>query len=431
MTLNPTFLLTLSGHDRPGITAHITKILHENHFVILDIAQSLLHQWLSLSFKIMTTPSTIEKLRKQSLNFDSIQELDALFRDYCQKEKMQLYIKDISLEIDHNKSSRLSIDLADECYFLSCQGVNRLHSNFLYQLSSLLASENINIHQISHEEKMPWLPNEFPDNSPFGLLEIKLSPPTRNFKWQKIKEKILKIASDFQIDISLIRDDLWRYHKRVIVFDMDSTLIEGEVIDELAKLVNKSHEIEMITKAAMNGEIDFDLSLCQRVAMLKDLPSLQVESLMNNIKLNPGVSEVISVVKKLGFKVGVISGGFTLFTDYLKKKLQLDFTFANSLEIVDGKLTGKILGPIINSQEKARLLDDICEKYHIHIKQIVAVGDGANDIPMLTKAGLGIAYHAKEIVKQNTDQQMNYGHMSAILPFLGISPGQMIKLLNN
>jgi phosphoserine phosphatase len=203
---------------------------------------------------------------------------------------------------------------------------------------------------------------------------------------------------------------------------MDSTLIQIEVIDQMAELLGVGAEVKAITERAMNGEMDFDESLTKRVAKLKGLTTLQMDAILNNMPLHQGVEEFIKTVKNLGYKTALISGGFNYFAGHLKQKLSLDYAFANELEIVDGKLTGKIIGTIINANQKALLLKLIAQQENISLEQVVAIGDGANDLPMLSTAGLGIAFHAKEIVRKNAPQTMGHGPMTSILYFLGI-PG--------
>ncbi len=205
---------------------------------------------------------------------------------------------------------------------------------------------------------------------------------------------------------------------------MDSTLIQAEVIDELAKAHGVGHEISEITERAMNGELDFNESLIARVSKLKGLDASVMEGILSNLPLTPGVEDFLKTIKKLGYKVAVISGGFTFFAEALKEKLGLDYAFANELEIIDGKLTGNVLGTIVNAEQKAILVNLIAQQENISLEQVVAIGDGANDLPMLSRAGLGIAFHAKDIVKKKAQNHMSHGPMTSILYFLGI-PGTL------
>lgn len=203
---------------------------------------------------------------------------------------------------------------------------------------------------------------------------------------------------------------------------MDSTLIQTEVIDELADLCGVGDEVKAVTHRAMNGELDFDESLKLRVSKLKGLETKKMQEILDRLPLTPGVEDFLKTVKNLGYKVALISGGFTFFADALKAKLGLDYSFANELEIVDGKLTGNVKGTIVNANQKALLVKLISQQENISLEQVVAIGDGANDLPMLATAGLGIAFHAKDIVRKQAQQHMSHGPMTSILYFLGI-PG--------
>jgi phosphoserine phosphatase len=201
---------------------------------------------------------------------------------------------------------------------------------------------------------------------------------------------------------------------------MDSTLTVGEVIDELAKLNGQEHAVGAITKRAMNGEIDFNDSLKQRVALLKGLPAAQIEKVKSEMIFSKGVREVIATIKQLGMKTAVVSGGFKPFVEHVKKELGLDYAFGNELEIKDGIVTGIVTGRIIDSQAKAEILETLAQAESIHLQQVVAVGDGSNDLKMLTKAGLGIAFHAKDVVKNHTASHLSFGPMTNLLTFLGL-----------
>ena len=221
--------------------------------------------------------------------------------------------------------------------------------------------------------------------------------------------------------MALLKDNVWRRNKRLIVFDMDSTLIQSEVIVEMAKVHGVGEKVHEITERAMNGELDFDQSLIERVKLLKGLDENKLQGILENINYTSGVQKFIQTVQKLGYKTAIISGGFTYFANSFKDDLGINYMFANELEVSDGKLTGRVKGQIVNAEKKALILEMIAQQENINLAQVVAIGDGANDLPMLAKAGLGIAFHAKEIVKQNAQQNMSHGPMTSILYFLGLS----------
>ena len=212
---------------------------------------------------------------------------------------------------------------------------------------------------------------------------------------------------------------MYRRNRRLICFDMDSTLIQTEVIDELAEKAGVGKKVRAITEAAMRGEIDFNESFIKRVALLKGLDESVMEEIAQNLPIMDGAKRLMTILKKYGFKIAILSGGFTYFGNALKKQFDVDYVYANELEIVNGKLTGKHLGEIVDGKRKAELLRLIAQFEKIELEQVIAVGDGANDLPMLNLAGLGIAFHAKPKVKENAQQAISTIGLDGILYFLG------------
>jgi phosphoserine phosphatase len=239
---------------------------------------------------------------------------------------------------------------------------------------------------------------------------------------EKMKYELMDFSNQYQVDLALIPHDGTRSKMKLIVFDMDSTLIQHEVIDEMAMVHGIGNKVQIITQKAMNGEINFNQALIERVSLLKGLKKESMEKILLHLRPSPGAEKLIQVVKKRGFKTAIISGGFKYFAEHFKTKLHIDYAFANDLEFDGDELTGKLLGPIINAEEKARLLEDLATKENLSLDQVVAVGDGANDLLMLSKAGFGIAFHAKEKVKQEARHRLSFGPMTTLLYFLGI-PG--------
>ena len=237
----------------------------------------------------------------------------------------------------------------------------------------------------------------------------------------KLRGSLLKISNETGIDISFHVDDIYRHARKLVVFDMDSTLIQGEVIDVLAQQAGVGKQVAKITAATMEGNIDFKESLTRRVSMLKGLDANVLPEVARNLELTEGAERVIQTLKKLGYKIGIISGGFDFFGEYLQNKLGMDYVFANVLEIENGKITGNIRGDIIDGPKKAELLKTIATVENISLQQTIAVGDGANDLPMISIAGLGIAFHAKPIVKENTDQSISSVGLDGLLYLMGIS----------
>jgi phosphoserine phosphatase len=301
-------------------------------------------------------------------------------------------------------------EMDGEKFIVTCVSPTKVTASFVADLAQILANFKINIERIDKVS-----PREF------SSMEVYTSIP-KNLETKKLKEHLMQVSTKHRIDVAFLKDNVFRRNKRLIVFDMDSTLIQTEVIDELADLCGVGEEVRKITHRAMNGEIDFDESLRLRVSKLKGLDTARMQDVLEKLPLTPGVEEFIKTIKSLGYKVALISGGFTFFADALKIKLGLDYSFANELEIQDGKLTGHVTGTIVNANQKAILVKLISQQENISLEQVVAIGDGANDLPMLATAGLGIAFHAKDVVKKEAQQHLSHGPMTSILYFLGI-PG--------
>jgi phosphoserine phosphatase len=234
-----------------------------------------------------------------------------------------------------------------------------------------------------------------------------------------MQQSFLELSSKLNFDISFQEESMYRRMRRLICFDMDSTLIQTEVIDELAERAGVGDKVKAITESAMHGDIDFEESFKQRIKLLKGLDASVLKEVAENLPITEGLGRLMKVLQKVGFKTAILSGGFTYFGNYLKDKYGFDYMYANELEIVDGKLTGNYLGDIITGKKKAELLSLIAQVEKIDIRQTVAVGDGANDLPMLGIAGLGIAFHAKPKVKQNAGQSLSSVGIDGILYFLG------------
>lgn len=387
-------LISVYGFDHPGITAKLMECIHSHNASIEDMGQSITHGQLSLSILIHTQK-------------DSTPLLDDL-KEKAKEVDINLYFKEIEDKKD--------VCASGEKYILNCVNYNGIPANFLKDITSVLAQNSINIERIE---------NTNPSN--FSSLEFETIATSETINWEQVKEELITISNTYKTDLALLKDDIWRRHKRLIVLDMDSTLIQNEVIVEMAKVYGVGDKVHEITEKAMNGEFDFDQSLIERVKLLKGMDESKLKEILLNIKLTDGAEKFIKTLKKLGYKIAIISGGFNYFANYFKESLGLDYAFSNELEIKSGKLTGNVKGSIINAEKKAMLLDMIAQAEQIDLQQVVAIGDGANDLHMLAKAGLGIAFHAKDVVKKSAKQHMSHGPMTTILYFLGI-PGREIEL---
>jgi phosphoserine phosphatase len=294
-------------------------------------------------------------------------------------------------------------------YNLCCVSENTLSSNFLADIQSLIVSENIFLEHIQHLTE-PHL----------KAINLSLKFPSE-IAATLIKTKLMDLSNHHQIDMALMSMEERKIQRKLIVFDMDSTLIQHEVIDEMAMVHGIGDKVKMITEKAMNGELNFDEALKERVALLKGLRRDKMEEILSHLKLTRGAEKLIKNLQNEGYKTAIISGGFKFFAESFKQHLNMDYAFANDLEFDGDVLSGRVAGKIINAQEKARLLEVLADKEKISLDQVVAVGDGANDLPMLSKAGFGIAFHAKESVRLKARHQMAYGPMTSILFFLGVA----------
>ena len=391
-------LIKVNGPDKPGITYNLLNVISNGGHSVKDMGQSVTHGLLSLSILL---------------------EIDSSQKDYPVIKDLLFTAKRLGLTLDFEIfDSTSEIPVLDESlpkFILNVVAIDKIPVNFLRDIAKTLSENNVNIHRIDTID---------PEN--FSALEITTSISPK-INWDKLKEKLIAISNIHQVDAAFIRDDVWRRNKRLIVFDMDSTLIQTEVIDEMAVEHGVGDKVKHITERAMNGELDFNQSLLERVKLLEGLDQKKLQIILERLEFTPGAEKFIKTVKSLGYKVAVISGGFSFFANTLKEKLGLDYAFANELDIQNGALTGKVKGTIINAEQKATLVKLISQQEGINLEQVVAIGDGANDLPMLSVAGLGIAYHAKDIVRKQAKNHMSHGPMTTILHFLGVSDKNFIN----
>jgi phosphoserine phosphatase len=382
-------LVKVSGPDRPGITFSLMDILKEGPVEIADMGQSVTQGLLSLSI-LLKVPSSVQS---------------PILKDLLFKAKEMGMNLDFELLDDVRLQNRNR-----QTFIVSCVSNSMIGPSFIGALAKLFATNELNIQRINNHSV----------DGRLGHLEF-IVTSLKKCNTQTIKGQLLELSSQHHTDIAFLEDNVYRRNKRLIVFDMDSTLIQTEVVDELAELCGVGDKVKAVTERAMNGEIEFNQSLRERVSYFEGLEESVLENVAKSLPITSGVEDFLNTVKQLGYKVAIVSGGFTYFANYLKRKLGLDYAFANQLEIIDGKLTGKVIEPIINAEQKAIILEMLAQQEKINLEQVVAIGDGANDLQMLAKAGLGIAFHAKEVVKKSADHTMSHGPMTSILTFLGIS----------
>jgi len=383
-------VITVNGPDAPGIVSSITSILSENAVKIIDIEQIVIRKLILLSMMLDLRESKGGQI--------------SLLKD------LLLEAKRLNVELDFKIASygeHLQHD-NNFMYAVTCLG-EKITAQVVAQISNAIYSENVNIERITQLSQ-----------GELSCIEM-IVKTDKTINVQDMTGKLLSISSDFGVDIAVQKENIFRRSKRLVVMDMDSTLIQVEVIDELAKSAGHGEEVRGITSKAMNGELSFNESLNKRVELLRGLDENVLDEIYHNIPFTPGAKKLVKILKKLGYKTAVISGGFTFFTDRLKNELGLDYAFANELEIKDGKLTGKVLGEIINGESKAEILEDIADKENISLDQVVAIGDGANDLLMLDKAGLGIAFNAHKTVREKADYNISQENLDSIIYLLGIS----------
>ena len=390
-------LININGADRPGVTAALTEILAKNNAVILDIGQADIHNHLSLGILFQSTEGNSGDIMKELL-FNSY-ELDVNIRFNPITE--QEYSKWVGMQ---GKNRYIITILSRKLTAKQIAGVSRI-----------VAEQDMNIDDI--KRLTGRIPLDENARTPKASVEFSVRGTPKNKEC--MKAEFMKLSTELEMDISFQEDSMYRRMRRLICFDMDSTLIETEVIDELAIRAGVGDQVKAITEAAMRGEIDFCESFRQRCALLKGLDVSVMQEIAENLPITEGVDRLMRILKKVGFKIAILSGGFTYFGNFLKQKYNIDYVYANELEIENGKLTGNHVGDIVDGKRKAELLRLIAQVENVDIRQTVAVGDGANDLPMISIAGLGIAFHAKPKVKATAKQSISTIGLDGILYFLG------------
>ena len=390
-------LININGADRPGVTAALTEILAKNNAVILDIGQADIHNHLSLGILFQSTEGNSGDILKELLFKSYELDVNIRFNPITEQE----YSKWVGMQ---GKNRYIITILSRKLTAKQIAGVSRI-----------VAEQDMNIDDI--KRLTGRIPLDENARTPKASVEFSVRGTPKNKEC--MKAEFMKLSTELEMDISFQEDSMYRRMRRLICFDMDSTLIETEVIDELAIRAGVGDQVKAITEAAMRGEIDFCESFHQRCALLKGLDVSVMQEIAENLPITDGVDRLMRILKKVGFKIAILSGGFTYFGNFLKQKYNIDYVYANELEIENGKLTGNHVGDIVDGKRKAELLRLIAQVENVDIRQTVAVGDGANDLPMISIAGLGIAFHAKPKVKATAKQSISTIGLDGILYFLG------------
>lgn len=400
-------LVNVFGVDQPGITSSITQILSGHQVTILDIGQAVIHDHLNLGMLIKLPAS-------------------------CDQQQLQQDIE-AAVTTRDNRVKFETIDSESYEHWVNQQGKPRhivsllareITAEHIASLTSIAVDHGLNfdhITRLSGRIPLDSLPEQVKSS-------VEFSARGTPADLTALRAAFMELASQYDIDIAVQEDTIYRRNRRLVCFDMDSTLIEAEVIDELAIEAGVGEQVAAITEAAMAGELDFNQSFSKRMALLEGLSEKVLVKVAERLKLTEGAEKLFKILKHLGYKTAILSGGFDYFGRYLQERLGVDYIYANQLDIVDGQVSGKVIGQVVNGERKAELLRLLAEKENISLEQVIAVGDGANDLPMLSIAGLGIAFRAKPLVKASAKQSISQLGLDAILYLMGLSDREMATM---
>lgn len=396
--MNKTILIHFSGPNQPGLTAALTAILADYGACVLDIGQAVVHETLVLGLLI------------EILSDSSLQLQNALTAKSSELGLQVSFTPITKTELEHWIRSQ-----GKDRFIITVLG-RAISANHLAKVSGIIAAHGLNVDRI--ERLSGRLSLAVHTSASNACVELRVSGNATSEA--AMRADFLATAQDLRIDIAFQRESIFRRNRRLFAFDMDSTLIQGEVIDELAKMAGVADKVVAITESAMRGEIEFQESFRRRVALLRGLPELRVRELLGAIPLVDGAEHLIGTLKMLGYKTAILSGGFTFFARHLQQRLGIDYVFANELDIVDGEVSGRVTTEIVDGTRKAELLRQIARQESISLEQVVAVGDGANDLPMLGIAGMGIAFRAKPIVRQTAGHAVSLLGLDSLLYLIGV-----------
>lgn len=398
--LKDILLINVFGEDKPGVTSAVTSLLSNFDVTILDIGQAVIHDQLNLGL-LAAIPS-------EASSDDLMAQVQACTTELNMRVKF--------LPISEGRYQQWVEQQGKPRHIVTLLA-RKIEAQHLAALTAVVSRYQLNIDKIVRLSGRI----DLHETEELGRACVEFSVRGEASDPQAFKKSLLELAHQYDIDIAFQEDNIFRRNRRLVVFDMDSTLIDAEVIDELAIEAGVGQQVAEITEAAMQGKLDFKQSFEQRLALLEGLDASVLQKIAQRLQLNEGAEHLISTLKKLGYKTAIVSGGFSFFGEYLQEILGVDYVYANQLDIENGKVTGRVKGDIIDGQRKADLLRELAERDGLMLEQVIAVGDGANDLPMLDIAGLGIAFRAKPLVEASAKQAISSLGLDGILYLLGYS----------
>ena len=401
-------LINVSGPDKPGVTSTVTDLLARYNVSVLDIGQAVIHDTLTLGMVV--------EVPKESDSSPILK--DVLFA--CHGLGMSVRF----IPISEAEYEDWVTGQGKDRYIVTLLA-RKITARQIAAVSCIIAEHGLNIDHINRLSGRISLLEDATDQKACVELSVRGAPGDIT----RMRAQFLTVAGELGVDIAFQADNAYRRNRRLVCFDMDSTLIEAEVIDELAKAAGAGEQVAAITELAMRGELDFTQSFKRRVSLLKGLDESVLQGIANNLPITEGAEKLIRALKALGYKTAILSGGFNYFGRFLQQKLGIDYVYANELPIVDGKVTGEVVDPVVDGKRKAQLLKELAEREGLNLQQVIAVGDGANDLPMLSLAGLGIAFRAKPLVKENAEHSISTLGLDGILYLLGVRDRDAEELL--